>query len=148
MQGPDLLGFFLDFRLTLQGVRMKKFSDHRLKPHELGGTDFVLSGKAFSLPEDMSSFEPLAKRKLTICNLFYGHQQSISDIMRLLDETYQCVILALIENRIILDRRTTEKTFSGTERRRLRIVSPVRTTQTLSGLATRLQRMSDGEQSR
>ena len=116
---------------------------HRLEPHGLD--DFRLSAEDFSLPEDVSSLEPPVKRKLTICNLFHNHQQSISDIMRLLDETYGGVILALIENRLILDRRTTNQSFSGSERRLSRGVNAPATTDAGRGFAARLRRTTDDE---
>ena len=140
---PGGISRLLSDRLVMKKIFSNANKAHRLEPHGLD--DFRLSAEDFSLPENVGSFEPSVKRKLTICNLFHNHQQSISDIMRLLDETYGGVILALIENRLILERRTTDKPFSGTERRHSRGLNATATTDTLRGFATRLRRTSDDE---
>ena len=117
---------------------MKPFSSNKGTASRLGA-DFILSGESFSLPEETGSLDPTAKRQLTICNLFYHHQQSVPDVMRVLDETYECVIVALIENRLVLDRRKEKKTILGNDRRRARALNEVATTGQETGFARRLR---------
>ena len=117
---------------------MKPFSNSKGTASKLGA-DFLLSKEPFSLPEEMGSLDPATKRQLTICNLFYHHQQSVPDVMRVLDETYECVIVALIENRLILDRRKEKKTILGNDRRRSRALNEMGATSQETGFARRLR---------
>jgi len=56
---------------------------------------------------------------MTICNLFVNHAYTISDIVRALDEDRTTVVLALLEQGIIRERRTKQiATPDGTERRK------------------------------
>jgi hypothetical protein len=100
---------------------MNPFSKNKgthIEPPSKLGAEFLPSGEPFSLPADMASLDPVTKRQLTICNLFYHHHhQSVPDLIRVLDESYKRVITTLIENRLILDRRKETKTFSGPNRR-------------------------------
>ena len=67
----------------------------------------VWEGK-FTYPAETWILDPQTKRAVTICNLFANHQHSISDIVRLLDENRRFVILALLINGIIRDRRVRQ----------------------------------------
>ena len=60
----------------------------------------------FSLPPDPCNLDHQTKRAVTICNLFVNHAYTISDIVRVLDEDRRSVVLALLEQGIIRDRRT------------------------------------------
>jgi hypothetical protein len=55
---------------------------------------------------------------LTICNLFVNHHLPAADIVRILDEEYDKVVLALIKHRVVLDRRRSVSSPSPIERRR------------------------------
>ena len=100
---------------------MRLFSRNRMSQAESNlhsqGDDFVRTQEQFSLPLDTSYMNPTTKRRLTICNLFCNYHQSISDIMRVLDETNECVVTALIEKRLIADRRKINKGLLAADRR-------------------------------
>ena len=66
---------------------------------------FQLTRKIFVLPANPTALDPVTKRKVTVCNLFANYEQSIADIVRLLDEKYQNVVSALLEERLIQERR-------------------------------------------
>ena len=123
---------------------MKPFSNNKHTPSKLAA-DFLLSGEPFSLPEETGRLDPATKRQLTICNLFYHHQQSVPDVIRVLDETYESVIVALIENRLILDRRKQKKTILGHDRRHARGHSEVASIGQETDFGRRLQSTSNQE---
>ena len=86
--------------------------------------DFQVREGRFILPEDTSCLDPQTKRAVTICNLFVNHHLNVSDIVRLLDEDRRNVILVLINQDIIKDRRRGQaKTPDGMERRKP-LISP------------------------
>jgi hypothetical protein len=64
-----------------------------------------VSENQFAMPEDSMNLDPKTKRALTICNLFVNHGLPMADIARLLDEDHGTIILALIKDGIIYDRR-------------------------------------------
>ena len=71
----------------------------------MGGKSLKLTGQSFVMPEDTSQLPPEEKRKLTICNLFANQKLSVAEIRRLLDEPYSGVIEALIQHKVVHDRR-------------------------------------------
>ena len=74
---------------------------------------FRVLKEAFSVPDEISTLDSLAKRKATICNLFVNHRLAISDIVRLLDETNGRAISALIEQGVVEDRRKMARPVSN-----------------------------------
>ena len=76
--------------------------------------NFTLEGfektqQKFGLPENFSLVDRYVKRKLTICNLFANHNQSIRNIARLLEVHLGTVVSVLIENGLIKERRSSAK---------------------------------------
>ena len=72
----------------------------------------------FALPPDPCNLDH--QTTMTICNLFVNHAYTIPDIVRALDEDRTTVVLALLEQGIITERRTKQtSTPDGTERRKL-----------------------------
>jgi hypothetical protein len=69
------------------------------------------------MPEDTSQLPPEDKRRLTICNLFANQRLTVSEIRSLLDEPYGRIIEALIENKLVHDRRKNPPQFVKGERR-------------------------------
>src|SRR5262249_28276341 len=67
--------------------------------------DFQVKENYFTLPEHSTELDSRRKRALTICNLFINHNLSISNLVRVVDEDEGSVVLALIENNIVYDRR-------------------------------------------
>ena len=89
-------------------------------PHQHGNdVDFTPTAGPFALPENMGNISPAAKRQLTICNLFCNHHQSVSDIVRVLDETYESVVRALLKSEVVFDRRREGNSYEGLERRKI-----------------------------
>ena len=73
----------------------------------------------FTLPPDPSNLDHQTKRAVTICNLFVNHAYTISDIVRVLNEDRKRVVLTLIEQGIVRERRTKQTAPpDGTERRK------------------------------
>ncbi|MEW5975978.1 MAG: hypothetical protein AB1898_09265 [Acidobacteriota bacterium] len=66
---------------------------------------FQLSDDKFEMPKDVSALDPKTQRALTICNLFLNHKLTIADIIRVLDEEYGSVVLALLEQGVVRERR-------------------------------------------
>ena len=67
--------------------------------------DFQLKENNFTLPEHSIELDRQTKRALTICNLFVNHKMSISNINRVLDEDCGSIVLTLIKQGILYDRR-------------------------------------------
>lgn len=78
---------------------------------------FRLTKTVFVMPEDASLLPAPVKRKLTICNLFANQKMSARKIMQLLDESYGHVIEALIEYKLVEDRRKNPPKSVKRERR-------------------------------
>jgi hypothetical protein len=79
---------------------------------------FHVRESEFTLPPDPCKLDHPTKRAVMICNLFVNHAYTISDIVRVLDEDRKNVVLALLEQGIIRERRTKQMTSpDGTERR-------------------------------
>jgi hypothetical protein len=64
----------------------------------------VWEGK-FTYPAETWTLDPRTKRAVTICNLFVNHHYSISDVVRVLDEDRRHVVLVLLKQGLIRDRR-------------------------------------------
>ena len=73
---------------------------------------FKRTGIPFGVPENVQELEPLLKRKVTICNLFANEHQSIGRIAHILDLEEDQVISALLETRLISERRFMTKPVS------------------------------------
>ncbi len=63
----------------------------------------------FDMPDpenyDFYDLDPLAKRKMTICNLFANHSKSVPEIVDLLEVSRKLVIDTLVESKLLKDRR-------------------------------------------
>jgi hypothetical protein len=66
---------------------------------------FHVRESEYKLPEDDLTLDHQTKRAVAICNLFINHQYTIVDIVRSLDEPYGDVVLALLEQGMIRERR-------------------------------------------
>jgi hypothetical protein len=65
-----------------------------------------------------SALDQKTKQALAICHLFLNRNMSIADIVRLLDEDNGSVVLALLEQGIIEDRRNKPVPAPEKERRK------------------------------
>jgi hypothetical protein len=83
----------------------------------MGKKPLKLTRRPFVMPEDASLRPPEEKRKLTICNLFANQNLSVPEIRHLLDEPYGTVIEALIEHKLVHERRKNPPQLVKGERR-------------------------------
>ena len=83
----------------------------------MGQKPLKLTKRPFVMPEDASQRPPEEKRRLTICNLFANQNLSVTEIRHLLDEPYSSVIEALIEHKLVHDRRKNPPQLVKGERR-------------------------------
>ena len=81
------------------------------------GKPLKLTQRPFVVPENASQLPPEEKRKLTICNLFANQKLSVAEIRHLLDEPYSSVIEALIQHKLVHDRRKKPPQLVKGERR-------------------------------
>ena|SRR5688572_30393328 len=89
------------------------------QPIHITREGFRLKTDRFKSPKDTATLDPKSKRAVTICNLFVNHKLPLSDIVRLLDEDNEKVIVTLLEQRIIQDRRVNpNEALEGQERRK------------------------------
>lgn len=84
---------------------------------------FQLTRDRFTMPKDTSALDPKTKRAVTICNLFLNHKLSLHDIVRLLDEESGHVVVALLEQGIVQDRRNKPREAADGKERRKSIAS-------------------------
>ena len=89
---------------------------------ERDGFNFLVG--EFTLPEDLWGLDPQSKRTVTICNLFVNHHLNISEIVRVLDEDRRNVLLALINEGILRDRRGNQEKLPDGRDRRKPLISP------------------------
>jgi hypothetical protein len=80
---------------------------------------FQVRKQVFTNPPDLTSFDPVRKRKMTICNLFVNHRLAMRDIVRVLDEKYEHVVRVLIEQGLVFERRKNLRNVEGERRRSL-----------------------------
>jgi hypothetical protein len=89
------------------------------QPMPIKREGFRLETDRFTLPKDTATLDPKSKRGITICNLFVNHKLPLRDIVRLLDEDNEKVIVTLLEQRIVQDRRVSpNEALEGQERRK------------------------------
>ena len=70
---------------------------------------FRLTGRRYADPQDTIHLAPDRKRTITVCNLFSNQNKRIDEIARLLDTDHRTVILALIQEGLVLDRRRSQQ---------------------------------------
>ena len=78
-------------------------------PEPLERNGFRVTKKVFTSPQNAASLDPVAKRKITICNLFVNHRLPIVDIVRVLDEEYKHVVGVIIEQGFVHERRQNSR---------------------------------------
>ena len=80
--------------------------------------DFQVMRDRPTVPKDSSALDQKTKQALAICHLFLNRNMAIADIVRLLDEDNGSVVLALLEQGIIRDRRNKPRAAPEKERRK------------------------------
>ena len=78
---------------------------------------FRLTRRRYAGPQDTIHLGPDRKRTITVCNLFSNQNKRIDEIARLLDADRRTVILALIQEGLILDRRQSQRHQQTPDRR-------------------------------
>jgi hypothetical protein len=79
---------------------------------------FQLKKDKIASAEKGGELDAKTQRALTICNLFLNEKLSIADIVHRLDEDERSIVLALLEQGVIRDRRQRQGTApQGVERR-------------------------------
>ena len=66
---------------------------------------FEKTGKAFTLPAEISEIESSLKRRFTICNLYANEGHTMGTIAKVLDISCGRVVTTLIEEGLIKERR-------------------------------------------
>lgn len=104
--------------MTAQFVnKLRSYISRVLDFREYTHDGFPMTGRSFVVPENAITLHPQARRSVAICNLFANERKSIKEIACLLDTETQRVILTLIEEGLIADRRSAIKA-AKVERRR------------------------------
>ncbi|PYV37173.1 MAG: hypothetical protein DMG06_28820 [Acidobacteria bacterium] len=80
---------------------------------------FQVTKKVFISPKDTALLDPVRKRKITICNLFANDGLPMCDIVRVLDEKYEHVVMVLLEQGLIRERRKNPRPVREERRRSL-----------------------------
>ena len=88
--------------------RMRTNLSRMFVPYLYTPEGFRLIKRRYAGPEDTISLPPDQKRTITVCNLFSNQNKQIDEIARLLDTDRRTVILALIQEGLILDRRRSQ----------------------------------------
>ena len=78
-------------------------------PEPLEQDGFRVTKKVFTSPQNAASLDPVAKRKITICNLFVNHRLPLADIVRVLDEEYKHIVAVLLEQGFVHERRQNSR---------------------------------------
>jgi len=78
-------------------------------PYRFTPEGFRLTKRQYTGPQDTINFPADRKRTITVCNLFSNQHKRIDEIARLLDTDRRTVILALIQEGLIHDRRESQQ---------------------------------------
>ena len=70
---------------------------------------FRLAKRQYAGPQDTISLPPAKKRTVTVCHLFSNERKRIDEIAQLLETDRRTVIMALIQEGLVLDRRQSQQ---------------------------------------
>ena len=84
--------------------RLRNYFSQMFEPYLYTADGFRLGKRQYAGPQDTISLPPGQKRTITICNLFSSEHKKIDEIARLLDTDRRAVILALIQEGLVVDR--------------------------------------------
>jgi hypothetical protein len=96
--------------------RLRNYFSQMFEPYLYTPDGFRLAKRQYAGPQDTINLPPGQKRTITICNLFSNEHKKIDEIARLLDTDRRAVILALIQEGLVVDRRGSSRK-PRTERR-------------------------------
>ena len=66
---------------------------------------FLVLGGEFVLRSDLDGLESKCRYDMEICNLFINEKLTISDLIRLTGDDYGTIVQALLNHKVIEDRR-------------------------------------------
>jgi hypothetical protein len=89
--------------------RLRTNLSRMFEPYLYTPEGFRVTKRHYVGPEHTVNLPPKEKRIVTICNLFANQHKRIDEIARLLDTDRRTVILALIQEGLILDRRHSQQ---------------------------------------
>jgi len=89
--------------------RLRTYLSRMFIPDLYTPEGFRLTKRQYAGPQDTINLPPGQKRTITVCNLFSNQHKRIDEIARLLDTDRRTVILALIQEGLVLDRRQSQK---------------------------------------
>ena len=85
--------------------RLRTYFSQMFEPYLYTPDGFRLAKRQYPGPQDTINLPPGQKRTITICNLFSNEHKKIDEIARLLDTDRRAVILALVQEGLVVDRR-------------------------------------------
>ena len=89
--------------------RLRAYFSQMFEPYLYTAEGFRLAKRQYAGPQDTINLPPSQKRTVTVCNLFSNEHKTIDEIARLLDTDRRTVILALIQEALVLDRRGSNR---------------------------------------
>ena len=89
--------------------RLRTYFSQMFEPYLYTAEGFRLAKRQYAGPQDTINLPPGQKRTITVCNLFSNEHKKIDEIARLLDTDRRTVILALIQEGLVLDRRQSQQ---------------------------------------
>lgn len=89
--------------------RLRTYFSRMFEPYLYTPEGFRLAKRQYAGPQDTINLPPSQKRTVAVCNLFVNQHKRIDDIAQLLDTDRRTVILALIQEGLVLDRRRSNR---------------------------------------
>jgi hypothetical protein len=89
---------------------------------------FERTERKFECPENSNLLDSRSKRELTICNLFANQNQSLWNIVRVLDASMGKVVVTLIEHGLVKERRVREARTKYEKRQKPLYIQPMQQT--------------------
>jgi len=85
--------------------RLRTYFSQMFEPYLYTPEGFRLAKRQYAGPQDTINLPAGKKRPVTICNLFSNEHKKVDEIARLLDTDRRAVILALIQEGLVVDRQ-------------------------------------------
>src|SRR6267143_4518997 len=89
---------------------------------------FERTERKFECPENSNLLDSRSKRELTICNLFANQNQSLWNIVRVLDASMGKVVVTLIKHGLVKERRVREARTKYEKRQKPLYIQPMQQT--------------------
>jgi hypothetical protein len=89
--------------------RLRTYFSQMFEPYLYTAEGFRLGKRRYAGPQDTIDLPAWQKRTITVCNLFSNEHKKIDEIARLLDTDRRTVILALIQEGLVVDRRQSQQ---------------------------------------